>query len=84
MSEQSSDTREPGAAQTLARNANSGPTPQNPPGAQTEKPGPAERRRMLLGAAALAILAAALWFGIPWARRRSTPSRPMMPTSMVT
>ena len=41
----------------------------NPPGAEAaspEKPKAGSRRKMLLGAAGLLILAGALWFGIPW------------------
>ena len=54
---------------TSARNADPAPTPQNPPDARAvspEKQKPSRRRKMLLGAAGLLILAAALWFGIPW------------------
>jgi membrane fusion protein (multidrug efflux system) len=60
MSEQSS-------RQTANRKADSAPTPQDPTGAGTlpaEKKG-AGRRKLLLGAAGLLILAGALWFGIP-------------------
>jgi membrane fusion protein (multidrug efflux system) len=69
MSEQGSETKEPGRGPTSTPSANSGPNPQNPPSAQTvlpPKPKPIGRRRMLLGAAGVVILAAALWFGIPW------------------
>jgi membrane fusion protein (multidrug efflux system) len=69
MSEQGSETKEPGRGPTSTRSANSGPNPQNPPSPQAvlpEKPKPTGRRRMLLGAAGVVILAAALWFGIPW------------------
>src|SRR5580692_8443265 len=62
MSEQSS-----GTDLTSTRNADQ--TPQNTPGAgavSTEKPRANPRRKMLLAAAGLLILAAALWFGIPW------------------
>jgi membrane fusion protein, multidrug efflux system len=48
--------------------AGSAATSQNPSGAgtvATEKTG-GRRRKMLLGAAGLLVLAAALWFGIPW------------------
>src|ERR1700722_10779190 len=65
MSEQSS-----GTDLTSTRNADQTPqTPQNTPGAgavSTEKPRANPRRKMLLAAAGLLILAAALWFGIPW------------------
>ena len=62
MSEQSSAT-----GLTSSRNADQ--TPQNNPGAEavsTEKPKANLRRKILLGALGLLILAAALWFGIPW------------------
>ena len=64
MSEQSSET-----GLTSTRNADPAPTPQNPPGAATvspEKPKANPRRKMLLGALGVLILAGALWFGIPW------------------
>ncbi len=64
MNEQSSETD-----RTSARNADSAPTPQNPPSTgavSPEKQKPTRRRKMLLGAAGIVILAAALWFGIPW------------------
>src|SRR4029077_8426483 len=64
MSEQSSKT-DP----TSARSADSPPTERNPRDAGTvsqEKPKAGSRRKMLLGAAGLLILAGALWFGIPW------------------
>ena len=67
MSEQSRETTEQGAERTSTRNAD--PTPQDPPGAETaspEKPKPTPRRKLLLGALGVLILAAALWFGIPW------------------
>src|SRR5271169_3444952 len=69
MSEQSRQTSELGDERTAARSADSAPTAQNPPGAGTapqEKPKAGSRRKMLLGALGLLILAAALWFGIPW------------------
>ena len=50
------------------RTAGSAPTSQNPSNAgtvSTEKRG-GGRRRLLLGAAGLIVLAAALWFGVPW------------------
>ena len=65
MSEQSS-----GTDLTSTRNADQTPqTPQNTPGAgavSTEKPRANPRRKMLLAAAGLLVLAAALWFGVPW------------------
>ncbi len=64
MSEQSSETD-----LTSTRNADSAPTPQNPPSAgavSPEKQKASRRRKMLLGAAGVVILAGALWFGIPW------------------
>src|SRR6516162_1875228 len=54
---------------TSARNADTAPTPRDPPGAGTvpqEKPKASSRRKMLLGAAGLLVLAGALWFGVPW------------------
>ena len=54
---------------TSARSADPAPTPQNPPGAGTvppEKPKANPRRKMLLGALGVLILAGALWFGVPW------------------
>jgi membrane fusion protein, multidrug efflux system len=50
------------------RTAGSAPTSQDPSGAgavSTEKTG-GRRRKILLGAAGLVVLAAALWYGIPW------------------
>jgi membrane fusion protein (multidrug efflux system) len=67
MNEQSSETTERGAEPTSARNAN--PTPHSPSDATTippEKQKSGGRRKLVLGAAGVAILAAALWFGIPW------------------
>ena len=64
MSEQSSETD-----LTSARNADPAPNPQNPPGAGSvspEKQKPTRRRKILLGATGVLILAGALWFGIPW------------------
>ena len=69
MSELSRETSERGNERTSTRNADSAPTPQNPPGAGTvspEKPKATRRRKMLLGALGVLVLAAALWFGIPW------------------
>src|SRR6202051_711810 len=63
MSEQSS-----GTDLTSTRSADSAPTPQKPVSAGAvlpEKQKPRGRRKMLLGAAGVVILAAALWFGIP-------------------
>jgi membrane fusion protein (multidrug efflux system) len=64
MSEQSTET-DP----TSARKADSAPTPQKPPtpsAALPEERKPGGRRRIVLGAAGTVILAAALWFGVPW------------------
>jgi membrane fusion protein (multidrug efflux system) len=64
MGEQSDET-----GLTSPRSADSAPTAQNPPGDGTvpqAKPKAGSRRRILLGAAGLLILAGALWFGIPW------------------
>src|SRR5271169_85993 len=69
MSEQSRQTSELGSERTSARNADPAPTPQKPPGAGTippEKQKATGRRKMLLGALGVLILAGALWFGIPW------------------
>src|SRR6516165_7362857 len=54
---------------TSARNADTAPTPRDPPGAGTvpqEKPKASSRRKILLGAMGVLVLAGALWFGIPW------------------
>jgi membrane fusion protein (multidrug efflux system) len=64
MSEQSSETD-----LTSTRNADSAPTPEKPAtvgAGLPEKQKPKGRRKILLGAAGVVILAAALWFGIPW------------------
>ena len=64
MSEQSS-----GTDLTSTRSADSAPTPQKPVSAGAvlpEKQKPRGRRKMLLGAAGVVILAGVLWFGIPW------------------
>ena len=64
MSKQSSETD-----LTSTRNADSPPTQQNPPSTGTvspEKQKGAWRRKMLFGAVGVLVLAAALWFGIPW------------------
>jgi membrane fusion protein, multidrug efflux system len=66
MSEQSREAAEVGSERTSARNADSA---QKPPGAGTippEKQKATGRRKMLLGALGVLILAGALWFGIPW------------------
>jgi membrane fusion protein, multidrug efflux system len=69
MSEQRSETMEQGGESISSRSGESSPTQQKPPGigaVSPEKPKPTGRRKMLLGAAGVVILAAALWFGIPW------------------
>jgi len=69
MSEPSRETGEPGSERTSIRNADPSPTPQNPPSGGTvspEKPKAGPRRGILFGAAGVLILAAALWFRIPW------------------
>ncbi len=69
MSEQSSETTEQGAKPTSARNADPAATPPNPSGAAgvpPEKPKASPRRKMLLGALGVLVLAGALWFGVPW------------------
>jgi membrane fusion protein, multidrug efflux system len=68
MSELRRETSDPGSEATSPRKVDSGPTPQNAPGAHTTLPDKRKPtgRRMLLGAAGLVVLAVALWFGIPW------------------
>jgi membrane fusion protein, multidrug efflux system len=69
MSERSRQTSDSGNERTSARNADPAPTPRSPPSAGTaapEKPKANPRRKMLLGALGVLILAGALWFGIPW------------------
>src|SRR5271166_1187642 len=64
MSEQRSETD-----LTSTRKADSVPTPQKPPGTGSvspEKQKPTRRRKILLGAAGVLVLAAAFWFGVPW------------------
>src|SRR6516225_6586368 len=54
---------------TSARGADSASTPQKPPGpapVSPEKQKAGGRRRALLGALGVLILAGALWFGVPW------------------
>ncbi len=53
-----------------ARNACSAPNPQNTSSTGTVSPEKKAtwRRKVLLGAAAVLILAAALWIGVPWVR----------------
>jgi len=58
-----------GNEQTSARNADPAQARQTPPAAvaaSQEKPTAGPRRKTLLGAAGLLILAGALWFGVPW------------------
>ncbi len=68
MSEESRQSTGLGAEQTSARSGDSPPTSQNPPTATVlpEKPKANPRRKILLGALGVLVLAAALWFGIPW------------------
>jgi membrane fusion protein (multidrug efflux system) len=69
MSEQSRVTTEPANERTSTRKADSVPAPQRAPDTEAvspEKQKTTWRRKMLLGAASLLVLAAALWFGIPW------------------
>ena len=64
MGEQGSE-----AGLTSARAAEPAPAPQRPASAGAvlpQKPKPAGRRRMLLGALGLLVAAAAVWFGVPW------------------
>jgi len=69
MSEQIRKTTEQEAEQTSTRRAEAAPTPQKPLGAvsvSSQDQKPKRRRNMLFGAAGVLVLAAALWFGIPW------------------
>src|ERR1700684_1951906 len=69
MSEQSRQSSQPGDEPTSTHNADSAPTRQNPPGAAAvppEKPKANPRRKMLLGALGVLVLAGALWCGMPW------------------
>ena len=69
MSELRRETSEPGNEPTSPRKAELTPTPKNPPSATTVSPDKqksSRRRKMLLGALGVLILAGALWFGIPW------------------
>src|SRR6202167_4626031 len=69
MSEQSRQSSQPGDEPTSTHNADSAPTRPNPPSAAAvppEKPPANPRRKMLLGALGVLVLAGALWFGIPW------------------
>src|SRR5271165_4292627 len=64
MSEQSSETD-----LTSTRKADSVPTPQKAPdtgAVSPEKQKSTGRRKILLGAAGVLVLAAAFWFGVPW------------------
>src|SRR5271163_2547166 len=64
MSEQSRETIEKRNEPTSIRSAD--PPPIRQTGAAPEKQKPTGRRKILLGAAGVLILAGALWFGIPW------------------
>src|ERR1700690_256057 len=69
MSEQSRQSSELGDEPTSTHSADSAPTRKNPPSAAAvppEKPPANPRRKMLLGALGVLVLAGALWFGIPW------------------
>ena len=69
MSEQGREATEVGSERTSKRTVDPTPTPQKPPGAGTipaEKQTATGRRKMLLGALGVLILAGALWFGVPW------------------
>jgi membrane fusion protein (multidrug efflux system) len=70
MSEQTSETD-----LTSTRKADSAPTPPKPATAGAvlpEKQKPTGRRKLLLGAAGVVVLAAALWFGVPWVQTTLT------------
>ena len=82
MSEQSRETIEKGNEPTSIRSAD--PPPIRQTGAAPEKQKPTGRRKILLGAAGVLILAGALWFGIPWVQTTSTRFRRMTRTSTVT
>src|ERR1700733_9595302 len=74
MGEQSGEGRQL-ADEPTPRKADPVPTPQKPAGAATvppEKQKATGRRKMLLAAAGLLILAGALWFGIPWVQTSLT------------
>ena len=69
MSEQSGATSEVGNERPSARKTDSAPTSRNPPktdAVSQEKPKAGPRRKIVLGALGLVILAGVLWFGIPW------------------
>jgi membrane fusion protein (multidrug efflux system) len=69
MSEQGRQRTEPSNEPTAPHNADPAPAPQNSAGAKAvspEEPKATGRRKALLGALGLLILAGALWFGIPW------------------
>ena len=69
MSEQSGETRQLGVEPPSTPSADSAPTSRAPPRTETvpqEKPKARPRRKMLLGALGVLILAGALWFGVPW------------------
>src|ERR1700722_10456891 len=69
MSEQGRQSSELGDGPTSTSNADPAPSPRNPPGGATvppEKPKASPRRKMLLGALGVLVLAGALWFGVPW------------------
>jgi membrane fusion protein (multidrug efflux system) len=68
MSEQSRQSSELGDKPTSTRDTAPPSSPRNP-GAATvppEKPKANPRRKMLLGALGILVLAGALWFGVPW------------------
>jgi membrane fusion protein (multidrug efflux system) len=68
MSEQTRETIEQRAEPSSPRSADTAPDPQATSArtASPEKPKDGRLRRALLGAAGLLVLAAALWFGVPW------------------
>ena len=67
MSEQSSETKPQRSDSASQRRFDANPTEASGAGAVSpEKQKASPRRKMLLGAAGVLILAAALWFGIPW------------------
>src|ERR1700722_4010546 len=71
MSEQSRQSNELGDAPTSTRNADPATPRQNPPGAvgvPSEKPKANPRRKMLLGALGILVLAGLFCFWFPWAQ----------------
>jgi membrane fusion protein (multidrug efflux system) len=68
MSEQSHQTPELSNEPTSTRSRDPAATPQSGSGTVSPEKKAGSRRKALLGALGLLILAAALWFGVPWVR----------------